>query len=244
VCFGLRVSECFRLKWFDVDWLGAKLSIRRAIVRHRVGDPKTAYSNRPLAIDAEMLGVLRRWKQATQFSANEDWMLASPTQLGRLPWSADAVTDVYRKPVITHSMRHTHRSRLSAVGTRIQAPEKLMRHADIRTTMNTHGDVVTDEMSVAGKNHSFGSQWQVTCPFSAAKALVLAEASGSRTHRRRGDPPPAGFEDRGSHRTTCASVIFNIYSVQRARLPPTSGWKIFSRDKSSGPEIRTAVRWC
>jgi len=34
----------------------------------------------------------------------------------------------------------------------------------------------------------------------------LAEASGSRTHRRRGDPPPAGFEDQGSHRTACASI--------------------------------------
>jgi integrase len=27
--------------------------------------------------------------------------------------------------------------------------QKLMRHADIRTTMNTYGDVVTDEMSRA-----------------------------------------------------------------------------------------------
>ena len=28
--------------------------------------------------------------------------------------------------------------------------QKLMRHSDIRTTMNIYGDVVTDEMSVAG----------------------------------------------------------------------------------------------
>ena len=48
VCFGLRVSECLGLKWLDVDWLDARLSIRRAIVRQRVGDTKTAYSNRPL----------------------------------------------------------------------------------------------------------------------------------------------------------------------------------------------------
>src|ERR1022692_1098961 len=33
----------------------------------------------------------------------------------------------------------------------------------------------------------------------------MAEASGGRTHRRRGDPPPAGFEDRDDHRTACAS---------------------------------------
>ena len=29
------------------------------------------------------------------------------------------------------------------------AQQKLMRHADIRTTMNVYGDVVTDEMSQA-----------------------------------------------------------------------------------------------
>src|SRR5215831_14325296 len=34
----------------------------------------------------------------------------------------------------------------------------------------------------------------------------LAEASGSRTHRRQGDLPPAGFEDRDDHRTACASA--------------------------------------
>jgi hypothetical protein len=35
----------------------------------------------------------------------------------------------------------------------------------------------------------------------------LAEASGSRTHRRRDDPPSAGFEDREIHRNPCASVL-------------------------------------
>jgi integrase len=28
--------------------------------------------------------------------------------------------------------------------------QKMMRHADIRTTMNIYGDVVTDEMATAG----------------------------------------------------------------------------------------------
>jgi hypothetical protein len=40
----------------------------------------------------------------------------------------------------------------------------------------------------------------------------LAEACASRTHRRRGDPPPDGFEDRGSHRTACASAADDPYS--------------------------------
>jgi integrase len=51
--------------------------------------------------------------------------------------------------VSTHSMRHTYRSWLDAVGTPVAVQQKLMRHADIRTTMDIYGDVVTDEMSVA-----------------------------------------------------------------------------------------------
>jgi integrase len=32
------------------------------------------------------------------------------------------------------------------VGTPIAVQQKLMRHSDIRTTLNVYGDVVTDEM--------------------------------------------------------------------------------------------------
>ena len=50
----------------------------------------------------------------------------------------------------TYTMRHTHRSWLDAVGTTVAVQPKLMRHADIRSTMNTYGDMVTDEMAQAG----------------------------------------------------------------------------------------------
>jgi hypothetical protein len=38
-------------------------------------------------IDAEMLGVLKLWKQLTPFSSLEDWMFGSTVQIGRLPIS-------------------------------------------------------------------------------------------------------------------------------------------------------------
>jgi integrase len=41
VCLGLRVSETLALKWSDVDWLGARLSVRRGIVNGREDDAKT-----------------------------------------------------------------------------------------------------------------------------------------------------------------------------------------------------------
>ena len=78
-------------------------------------------------------------------------------RLGRTPWSYDRVLDSFvaaaEKAGIghigTHSMRHTYRSWLDAVGTPLAVQQKLMRHADIRTTMNIYGDVVTNEMAQA-----------------------------------------------------------------------------------------------
>lgn len=157
VCFGLRISECLALKWTDVNWLRAELRVERGIVRQRVDDVKTINSERVMGIDRELLEVLKAWKQMSQFSANDDWMFPSPVKLGRQPWSYDQVWRSFLKAgaaagierIGTHNMRHTYRSWLDAVGTGVAVQQKLMRHADIRTTMNIYGQVVTDEMSVA-----------------------------------------------------------------------------------------------
>jgi integrase len=157
ICFGLRISECLALRWSDVDWLSGKLTVERGIVRQHVDDVKTEASQRRMSIDSSLLEVLKLWKQTTQFSAQEDWLFASPTQLGRLPWSYPLILRVFGKAaadagiahVSTHTMRHTHRSWLDAVGTPLAVQQRLMRHASITTTMNTYGDVVTDEMSRA-----------------------------------------------------------------------------------------------
>jgi len=157
VCFGLRISEALGLRWCDVDWLNSRLKVERGIVRQQVGDVKTEHSRKQMSIDPELLEVLKVWKQTTQFSGHEDWMFASTVQLGVLPWSYPWVWRVFQRAaseasvgkLSTHTMRHTYRSWLDAVGTPIAVQQKLMRHADIRTTMNVYGDVVTDEMHQA-----------------------------------------------------------------------------------------------
>ncbi len=86
-----------------------------------------------------------------------DWMFASPVKLGRLPLSYPwffkelqrAATAAGIGAIGTHTFRHTYRSWLDAVGTPIAVQQKLMRHTDIRTTLNIYGDVVTDEMAQA-----------------------------------------------------------------------------------------------
>ena len=140
-----------------VDWLNERLRVERGIVRQNVDQVKTTESRKRLSADNGLLEVLKAWKQTTQFSAQEDWISSSPVQLGKLPWSYPHVLRVFWKAgtdagigrVSTHALRHSYRSWLDAVGTPIAVQQKLMRHADIRTTMNIYGDVVTNEMAVA-----------------------------------------------------------------------------------------------
>lgn len=157
VCLGLRISECLALKWSDVDWLNGKLTVERGIVRQHVDEVKTETSQSRMSLDAGLLETLKAWKQTTQFPAKDDWIFASPVQLGRLPWSyphilrlfGEAAKDAEVPHVSPHVMRHTHRSWLDAVGTPIAVQQKLMRHASITTTMDHYGTVVTDEMEQA-----------------------------------------------------------------------------------------------
>jgi integrase len=157
VTFGLRISEALALKWSDVDWLKATLAINRGIVRQHLDEVKTSESRRAMSIDVALLEVLKAWKATTSFGGSEDWIFASPVKYGKLPLSYTGLTRCFQEAARnagiqafgTHSLRHTYRSWLDAAGTSIAVQQKLMRHADIRTTMNIYGDVVTDEMRQA-----------------------------------------------------------------------------------------------
>lgn len=80
-----------------------------------------------------------------------------PDTLGRLPWSYPRVWGAFQEAaaiakvgkLATHTMRHRYRSWVDAVETPVAVQQKLIRHADIRTTMNIYGDVVTNQESEA-----------------------------------------------------------------------------------------------
>ncbi len=158
LCLGLRVSELLALRWQDVDWFGVKLNVEHGIVNQHLDFVKTEGSRKLMSLDPELLGLLSTWKQRTEFRNAEDWIFPSPVKLGRLPYSytgywralqeAAAAAGIGR--LGTHSLRHTYRSWLDAVGTAITVQQKLMRHSDIQTTLNIYGDIVTDEMQQAG----------------------------------------------------------------------------------------------
>jgi integrase len=157
VCFGLRIGEALALKWADVDWLNGTLRVERGIVQQVVDDVKTDDSRKTLTISNDLLNVLKAWKQATQFSEPENFIFASPFQIGRLPYSYRCVwerLDTASKAagmghVSTHAFRHSCRMWIDSIGAPVGVQQKLMRHSDIRTTMNIYGDVATNDMREA-----------------------------------------------------------------------------------------------
>jgi len=176
ICLGLRISEALALRWSDVDWLSSRLSIRRGIVEQVVDECKTEGSAKTFNLAGKLLDRLKSCKQSSEFSGAEDWIFASPVKLGRLPYS---YTGVWREleraaklakigHVGTHAFRHTYRSWLDAVGTPVVVQQKMMRHADIRTTFNIYGDVVTDEMNTA----------------SSKVAELVFQTNGAQTERK------------------------------------------------------------
>jgi integrase len=154
VCFGLRISECLALRWSDVDWLNGQLRVERGIVEQTVDDVKTDESRKSFAIAEELLERLREWRRATDFPADGDWIFASPLKIGRLPYSYTgfwreldrAGTDCGIGHIGTHTFRHSYRMWIDAIGTPIGVQQKLMRHSDIRTTMNIYGDAESGDM--------------------------------------------------------------------------------------------------
>jgi integrase len=89
---------------------------------------------------------------------DDDWVFASPFMAGEMPYRRDGVGKRYLIPAAEavglkgigwHTLRHTYRSWLDVAGTPIGGMKDLMRHSDIRTTMNVYGSALPEPMREA-----------------------------------------------------------------------------------------------
>jgi integrase len=156
---GLRCSELFALSWLDFDWEQLTVLVRRAIVDGVVGDVKTKYSQSGLPLDPALAEILFSWKRTSQFGREEDWVFASPQKAGELPLRSTAVLANHIKPAAIlaglgrnvgwHTFRHTYSSLLRQLGVDLKVQQELLRHADIRTTMNVYTQAVSEQKRAA-----------------------------------------------------------------------------------------------
>jgi integrase len=155
-CLGLRVSELLALQWADVDFLGARITVARAIVEQHLGAVKTYQSARQLPLHAHVSQLFLSWRKQTEFTEPKHFIFASPWQAGELPYNASKIqSSILRKAgkaigltfsLGWHTFRHTYRAFLRQAGAPMDVQRDLMRHADIQTTMQTYGGTQLDEL--------------------------------------------------------------------------------------------------
>lgn len=132
---GLRLGEMRALRWVDVDLVRAKLHVRQAAWLGEVGTPKSG-KGREVPLSDEALQALKKHPRTLRggyvFGGHQgalidtdacQWAIhkvARSAGLGELGW---------------HALRHTFASQLVTRGVHLPVVQRLLGHADIRTTM-------------------------------------------------------------------------------------------------------------
>jgi integrase len=141
MCLGLRVSEILALKWPDFDFEEGTLMITRGTVHGRIGRVKTEYSEDEMPLDPAFARIVQKWRMQCPASEGK-WVFPNPNTGGVWHSSVlqgDILVPAGKKIGILrlgwHTFRHSYRSLLDACGAPIGVQQKLMRHAQVSTTM-------------------------------------------------------------------------------------------------------------
>lgn len=135
ICTGLRVSELTALRWEHMK--GDCLLVQSACYNGRIGEVKTQASADEIPLLPEILAGLT--------PRAEGYLFPSPTT--GAPYDGGSIRRHILRPLGRklfgvdnlgwHSFRHTYRSLLD--GEPVGVQQKLMRHANVSTTMNVYG---------------------------------------------------------------------------------------------------------
>ena len=137
---GIRISEILGLRWTDIDFERATLTIERSVVGKYEDETKTLASASVLPLHDLLIQELRAW-QAREESV-EGWLFGN-IDTGR-PYHADSLRQDHLAPAGRkagipnlgwHNFRHTYRARLGDSGATPEVQQKLMRHSSIDMTM-------------------------------------------------------------------------------------------------------------
>jgi integrase len=160
-CLGRARSEFTGLRWSDIDWKRATLTVQRGVVNCHVGDPKTLARRKPIPLAADVLTVLREQRERTPYPADSDWVFASPVKKGKEPyWPDSALVDFVKpaarragitKEIGWHTFRHSYSTLLRANGADVKVQSELLRHSNISTTLNVYTQAVSKQKRAAHK---------------------------------------------------------------------------------------------
>lgn len=136
---GLRRGELVALRWRDVDFVGHKIIVRRALSGEtEVRSTKTRRA-REVPLPAQAFGALERLSRRGEFTGPDDYVFASrlgrridPSALRRRYERARDAAGL--EPLRLHDLRHTYGSLLVAGGIDLPSVKAAMGHSHITTT--------------------------------------------------------------------------------------------------------------
>ncbi len=156
---GLRRGELIGLKWGDVQFETRMITVIRSLVGQVVGRPKTVASRRPVPLTPALARVLMAWKEQTPYSAPDDWVFASPYDLGARPYWPDALLKRHIRPAALaasimkqigwHTFRRSTATLLVSTGANIRVTQELMRHASPVMTLGTYSQAISADKLAA-----------------------------------------------------------------------------------------------
>lgn len=156
---GMRRGEVLGLRWEDVDFERARLSIRQTIVsvayKVEFSTPKTARGRRSLALDTTTVKALRshRAQQATERlawgEAYDDNDLVFPREDGR-PTHPDRFTQMFERAsascslprIRLHDLRHTYATLSLQAGVHPKVVSERLGHATVAFTLDVYSHAV------------------------------------------------------------------------------------------------------
>lgn len=151
---GCRISEVLALNWTDIDFENKNVTINKTLSQtkhgYKISDPKTDKSSAVIALDAETIVLLNKWK-INQRKYMLSLGITDPTMI---------FCGIYKQMITHHAIyarmltiteksgvpfmgihvtRHTHASLLLDAGANMKEVQDRLRHASIKMTMDTYG---------------------------------------------------------------------------------------------------------
>lgn len=146
---GIRRGECIGLKWKDIDWKNAVLTVERSVsytpkAGITVSTPKTANSIRKIPLMPSVLELLQEYRrQAGDANKAEAFVFANADD-PFTPRTPDSLTRHLKRfmtkhalpDMSPHDLRHTCATLLLANGADVKSVQDILGHADASTTLN------------------------------------------------------------------------------------------------------------
>ena len=164
---GLRISECLGLQWQDVNFDDSLIHVRRTWTCGRIGAPKSKASQAPVPMHPLLAEFMQAWRTQTLYPQSENWVFPSLKLRGRKPRAANMLVEDYLRPAAVkagviaegdpcrfgfHNLRHSLASFLVRSKTDPKTVQALLRHSDVKTTLQLYAHSVSaDRMTAQGE---------------------------------------------------------------------------------------------